>query len=87
MRHSTLRGTLLKTAFALLFLAAGLLAAPSFMQRAYASEDECSANCRNGSCSASGACTCSCSWMTGSPICSCAGTKETEETPAPPPNP
>jgi hypothetical protein len=25
--------------------------------------------------------------MTGSPICTCSGTKPTEETPAPPPNP
>ena len=59
---------------ALLTLVAGgmLFFSPNLVQRAYAlSENRCSVTCPGGSCTATGNCTCTCSFWANKPICSC----------------
>jgi hypothetical protein len=61
---------------ALLTLAAGatLFFSPNLVQRAYAfSENRCSVTCPGGSCTATGNCTCTCSFWANKPVCSCGG--------------
>ena len=76
MTHVTHRSRHLKIALLSLVAAASLLASPRLAQRIYAQEPtvpSCSANCRNGSCSATGTCTCTCTFWTGTATCSCTG--------------
>lgn len=76
------RALVLKLAVLNLLAGAVLFLAPNLVQRAYAYEpDTCSVSCRNGSCRASGSCTCTCSYWTGSPVCSCGGGGEQQEAP------
>lgn len=67
------RATTLKLALLTLVAGATLFLSPNLVQRAYAfTEDRCSATCPGGSCTGTGSCTCTCSWM-GKPVCSCTG--------------
>ena len=80
MNQQTRRLRQLKIAILSLFAAAALLASPRLAQRVYAQDTTtCSANCRNGSCTGTGNCTCSCSFWSGVPTCTC----QTDVTPPP----
>lgn len=66
---------------ALLTLVAGtaLFLSPNLVQRAYAfSENRCSVTCPGGSCTATGNCTCTCSFWANKPVCSCGGQEGSE---------
>lgn len=66
----------LRLSLAALLLAAGLFFSPRLVERLYAqtSDSTCTVNCKLGSCSGTGNCTCSCSFWVGNPVCSCQGT-------------
>lgn len=73
------RAVTLRLALLTLVAGATLFFSPNVVQRAYAfSEDRCSASCKNGSCTASGNCTCSCAFWSGTPVCSCTGGEGSE---------
>lgn len=71
------RATTLKLALLTLAAGATLFFSPNVVQRAYAfSENRCSATCPGGSCTATGNCTCTCSFWSNKPVCSCSGGDE-----------
>lgn len=73
------RAITLRLALLTLVAGAALFFSPNFVQRAYAfAEDRCSANCANGSCTAIGSCTCTCSFWTNRAVCTCAGQESSE---------
>ena len=80
MRDATRRRAIaLKLALLVLFAGAGLFFSPNFVQRAYAfSENRCSVTCPYGSCNATGNCTCTCSFWTNRPVCSCTSQEGSE---------
>ncbi|HEX8271725.1 MAG TPA: hypothetical protein VF615_03670 [Longimicrobiaceae bacterium] len=58
---------------------AGLFFSPNLVQRAYAfTENRCSVTCPGGSCTATGNCTCTCSFWANKPVCSCGGQEPIE---------
>jgi len=76
---ATTRRRAITLRLALLTLVAGatLFFSPNVVQRAYAfDENRCTANCANGSCSATGNCTCTCTFWTSTARCTCGGQEE-----------
>jgi hypothetical protein len=78
MTATTRRRTItLRLALLTLAAGAGLFFSPNLVQRAYAfSENRCSVTCPGGSCTATGNCTCTCSFWANKPVCSCSGQEE-----------
>ena len=66
---------MLKSAFAVMLLCAGLLASPRLVPSAYASFGGCTVTCTNGVCSANPdpgeTCQCVCTFLTSSAKCVC----------------
>jgi hypothetical protein len=72
MTSNTTRMRSVVMAMAALLLGAGLLFSPRLAQQVYAQGSTCSANCANGSCTASGTtCSCTCSMWLQLPVCEC----------------